>query len=116
MVLIASKDEESVRSLAASLEPLGWRLGVARTDVEIFDRLAEEYPDFVVLDLETTDLKPAGLVSILHYIAPSLRVIALTGRSTREDAAVVEKGVFYYTAKPVGRDLVELVTGGKGGI
>ena len=66
--------------------------------------------------LETTDLKPAGLVSILHYIAPSLRVIALTGRSTREDAAVVEKGVFYYTAKPVGRDLVELVTGGKGGI
>lgn len=117
MVLIASKDEESVRLLTASLEPLGWRLGVARTDAEIFERLSEEYPDFLVLDLETTDLKPGSLVSIIHYIAPSLRVIALTGHSSVEDAAVVEKGIFYYTSKPVGKELIELVrTAGKGGV
>ena len=112
MVLIASKDEESVGSLAASLEGAGCRLEIARTDAEIFEKLSEEYPDFLVLDIETTDLKPASLVSILRYIAPSLKVIALTGCSTLEDAAVIEKGVFYYTSKPVGSELVELIQKG----
>lgn|SRR3989338_3202865 len=116
MVLIASKDEGSVRSLAAGLRPFGSRLEVARTDDEIFERIGEEYPDFLILDLETTDLKPSILVSIIHYIAPALRVIALTGHSTLEDAAVIEKGVFFYTTKPVGKELVDLVRTSEKGI
>ncbi len=115
MVLVASKDKESVRLLAESFETRNWELKVAHSDAEIFERLAEDYPDFLILDLETTDLKPGILVSIIHYIAPALRVIALTGHSTLEDAAVIEKGVFYYTTKPVEKELVELIQK-KGGI
>lgn len=109
MILISSKDDECIRVLASNLQPFGWKLEIARADSEIFERLAEDYPDFLILDLETTDLKPASVVSIIHYIAPALRIIALTGHSSPEDAAVIEKGVFYYTTKPVGTELVELM-------
>ena len=52
---------------------------------------------------------PELVTSILRKVRPNLKIIALTPVSSPNDAKVIEQGIFYYLAKPVGDELVEAV-------
>lgn len=108
-VIIASKDEGCIQQFGSEIKSLGWQLTIARSDVEILDRVAEGLPDFMILDLDATESRPAMIVSAVHHIKPSLRVIVLARRSKLEDAQVVEQGIFYYTAKTDTAEVVKLM-------
>lgn len=79
------------------------------SDSEVIQKNNEEYPDILLLDFDAVQMPRDTLVSILHKMNPDLEVILLTGVSSLEDAKAIEQGVFYYTTKPVGPEIIEVI-------
>ena len=108
-VLIMSKDPECINFLREHLDEKEFDMLEATSDSEVIQKNNEEYPDILLLDFESINMPADILVSVLHKINPHLEVIFITGASSLEDAKAIEQGVFYYTSKPVGPEIIEVI-------
>lgn len=88
------------RGLWGRLDPTCYEVVGLAEGARVLDAVVDETPDVVVFGLGSGETAPEGVVALLRRMRPEVRVIAVAERSTSADAAVVEAGVFYYTASP----------------
>lgn len=91
------------RSLQQTLGQQGYVLFEASDGVEALERMIEDTPDVLLLDLEMPNLNGYDLLAIRHNrkLLPDLKVILLTSRSSekhRQHAG--ELGIHAYLTKP----------------
>ena len=108
-IAIQSRDETVPRFLQRNLSARQFRLCVAETFEKTVAALEKEGADILIFDPEVEGDSAALAVEVLKKIQPDLKIILLSGHPSPSDAAVIEKGIFYYMPKPVGPPLVEII-------
>ena len=112
-VLMMSRDTVCINFLKNHLDAGEFEILEVSSDSDVIQKNNEEYPDILLLDFEAVQMPPDILVSVLHKINPHLQVILVAGVSSLEDAKAIEQGVFYYTSKPIGTEVIEALKAGR---
>lgn len=108
-IVIAIPDGEMRTTLRGLLECLHADLFWADSIPELLARVDDVSPDVLVLDLGMCSESPELLIGTLRRKSPSTRIVACSSESDPKDAAVIEKGIFYYAAGMDAAQLAEVV-------
>ncbi len=101
-LLIVDDDAGMRRTLGRLLERAGFSVIAAASLKEAYELVAEQPPDFAVVDLNLSDGHGMELVRGLQEIRPGIRVVVLTGYDSIASSVVATKaGAWGYLAKPV---------------
>jgi CheY-like chemotaxis protein len=69
-----------------------------------------EHPEIAVIDRVNDRPDMASMeILVLKDIRPNIRIIALSGSSSPQDARIVEHGVFFYMATPTGAEVIQVI-------
>lgn len=100
-VLVVEDYEDLLEPLVDRLTSYGLTVRTARDGIECLERVAEEAPDLVILDLLMPRMDGLTTLARLHESHPGLPVIIYTGSSGRSVAeGAVTQGAFGYLLKP----------------
>ena len=81
-VLVVDADSETLKTLAASLSPVHYRIATCpRWDVAM-EYVAEHAPDFVMADAKTFYVEGSALVQRIRAASPKTRVLFLDSEDT----------------------------------
>jgi two-component system, NtrC family, nitrogen regulation response regulator NtrX len=109
-VLIVDDEGNLRRMLRALLEAEGYSVAEAASGRAAFDRLAEDRPEVILLDLVFPGESGLDLLPGLLAEAPGTPVIMMSGEATLGDAMeATRKGAFHFLEKPLTPEAV-LVT------
>src|SRR5262245_30766818 len=95
-------DEEDIRwSLKLILKDENYRFQEASSGREALDRIREQIPDMVILDLRMSEMDGLQTMEQLLLVEPSLPVLVLTGVDSVKSAVQAMKlGAMDYLVKP----------------
>jgi len=100
-ILIVDDEWEVACTLALALEEGGHTASLARSGAEALDRLPDESPDAVFLDVRMPGLSGVDTLREIRRRHPTLPVVLMTGNATRDDVeAAQELGVTDVVEKP----------------
>jgi DNA-binding response OmpR family regulator len=69
-----------------------------------------EHPEIAVIDRVNDRPDTAAMeILVLKEIRPNVRIIALSGSSSPQDARIVEHGIFFYMATPTGAEVIQVI-------
>lgn len=108
-ILIADDSIFMRRSLRQTLGQQGYVLLEARDGIEALERMIEDAPDVLLLDLEMPNLNGYDLLAIRRSreLLPALKVILLTSRtSEKHRQRAQELGIHAYLTKPCPEDVL----------
>lgn len=109
LILIADDDKNLRYSFKRAVERKGFSCIEAKNGREAVDRVEEERPDAVVMDIKMPELDGLEAFLAIKKIAPNLPVIIMTAYGTTETAIeAMKRGAFEYLLKPF--DLGEMQT------
>lgn len=109
-VLVSSKDPCVSRLLQERLtRGEGFEVLSPPPDWGVVEAVVDQSPHLLVLDIDWKTGAPVEVVRLLKKVRPALRIVALSAESCPRDGEVVSEGVLYYTVKPVGADLFEVI-------
>ncbi len=101
-LLVVDDDAGVRRTLGRMLERVGFTVLTAASLKEAYEVVADQPPDFAVVDLNLADGHGMELVRGLQEIRPGIRVVVLTGYDSIASSVVATKaGAWGYLAKPV---------------
>ena len=110
-VLVNSPDRDIGDFLKERLFLPQWEVISTRPGPEFVEVAQRERPEIAVIDRIHERLAAAQVeIAVLKNIRPEVRIIALSREPSKEDAQVVERGVFYYLAqdwRPVIVDVIQ---------
>lgn len=107
-VMLIDDEKDCMESLAAALEPTGYRTETFSSPIEALSAYAKEKYDVVITDMRMPLMTGTQVLRILRRMNPSARVILLTGYADDETvAASLQDGAFAFLTKPV--DIAELL-------
>lgn len=87
-----------------------FELSEVRPGPGVVSTVRRERPNVAVVDRIDERPQAAQLeIAALKELCPEARIIVLSGKSSDEDAKVVEQGIFYYMAAPRVSDLVRVI-------
>ncbi len=111
-VLLVDDEEEFVRTLAERMEMREIGSEVALNGEAALDRLEEELPDVMVLDLKMPGIDGLEVLRRVRDRYPDIAVIIMTGHGSDEEEEEARRlGAFDYLRKPVDfNDLMETVS------
>ena len=115
LLLLVEDDETLRRRLARAFEGRGFAVRAAATTIEAEAALAEDTPEFVVLDLRMPDGSGLDLIPKFKHADPATRIVVLTGYGSIATAMeAVRRGAVDYLTKPADADeiLAALERGG----
>jgi CheY-like chemotaxis protein len=81
-IVIVDDDSDTLKSMQAILEPLGYAVSVAGSGREAIRLLRSESFDLVITDIVMPDVDGYELISTLRQRFPKIRSIAITGGET----------------------------------
>ncbi len=101
-------DEKDIRiSLTGILEDEGYQIVTASSGLEALEKVREEQPDLVLLDIWMPGLDGLETLDKLKTAQPALTVIMISGHGTIETAVRATKlGAFDFIEKPLSLDKV----------
>lgn len=108
-ILIADDSIYMRRTLRQTLGQQGYALLEAHDGIEALERLIEDAPDVLLLDLEMPNLNGYDLLAIRRSrgLLPDLKVILLTSRtSDKHRQRAQELGIHAYLTKPCPEDVL----------
>ena len=109
-VMMSSLDARLSEFLQRRLSPADFVVVEAQHGAHFFETARREHPEIAVIDCTPERAEASQLeIALLKDIRPEVRIIAISRRSTEEDAKVVEQGVFYYTTEPSGEELIQVI-------
>ncbi len=101
-VLLVDDEEEFVSTLAERLSLRGVQVRAANSGKEALDKIEEDPPRVVVLDLMMPGLSGLDVLERIKHDHPSIDVILLTGMaSAKESEEGMRLGAFAYLMKPL---------------
>lgn len=106
-------DEKDIRiSLTGILEDEGYQVVTASSGMEALEKVREEQPDLVLLDIWMPGLDGLETLDRLKALQPALTVIMISGHGTIETAVRATKlGAFDFIEKPLSLDKVLIAVG-----
>lgn len=106
-ILIVDNDAAHARTVAESLERVGYQCQVATSGNEGVRRIELETFDIVITDLMMNDTSGMGVLEKAKKTLPEAEVILVTGHGTIPSAVeAMQRGAFNYLQKPL--DLKQL--------
>jgi DNA-binding NtrC family response regulator len=107
-VLMVDDEEDFVTTMAERLEMRDVSPDVALTGEQALERVADDIPDVMVLDLKMPGIDGMEVLKRVRKAYPQVQVIILTGHGSEKDEAEARRlGAFAYLQKPV--DMEKLV-------
>jgi two-component system response regulator RegA len=111
-LLIVEDDATFARTLQRSFERRGYEVRVGRDRVTVEALLAEETPQYAVVDLKLDTTSGLRIVQHLHVHDQAMRIVVLTGFASIATAVEAMKlGACHYLAKPSNSDDIEAAFG-----
>jgi signal transduction histidine kinase/CheY-like chemotaxis protein len=113
LILLAEDNQITIDIFVDYLRNLGYRMNIVRTGKEALDRLAEERPDLILMDIQMPGMD--GLEATRSIRAQpeykNLPIIALTALTMPGDRErCLEAGVNDYLSKPANiRELIQII-------
>jgi two-component system response regulator MprA len=109
-VLVVEDEKDILEPLVDRLVFYGLDVRTARDGIECLERVAEEVPDLVILDLLMPRMDGLTALGRLHASHPDLPVIIYTGSSGRSVAeGALMQGALGYVLKPDTEALQKMV-------
>jgi two-component system response regulator RegA len=106
-LLLVDDDIALCESLAKALAGRGFQVQVAHTAKAASRLINDDPPQYAVIALKLPDSPGLKLVSMLHALDPSARIVVLTGYpSIRTAIEAIKLGATDYLAKPANADEV----------
>ncbi len=100
--LVVDDDEVFCGVLARALERRGFTVAAARSVPEAQQLIAEEQPQYAVVDLRIGNASGLGLVRQLAELSPPAKSVVLTGYGSIATAVeAIKLGALHYLTKPV---------------
>lgn len=102
-ILVVDDNEDSIRIIQAVLENNGYTVRVARSGKEALERVKEDLPQLVLLDVMMPEMSGMEVLERLRSSAQtaSVPVILLTAKAQDEDViSGYQVGADYYITKP----------------
>jgi DNA-binding response OmpR family regulator len=104
-VLLVDDEEEFVRTLAERMEMRDVGPDVALNGEEALERVEEDTPDVMVLDLRMPGLDGLEVLEKVKKAYPKIQVIILTGHgSDQDEETALRLGAYDYLRKPADLD------------
>lgn len=104
-LLLVDDDVTFCKVLGQALTRRGFMVAVAHTVDEAQNLLAQDLPDYAVIDLKMPGPSGLALVTYLKQQAPNARMVVLTGYASIATAVeAVKLGATQYLAKPADAD------------
>ena len=102
-LLLLLEDDDLLRGrLAKAIASRGFDVAEASTAAEAQACIADDVPEFAVLDLRVPDGYGLDLIATLKGADPNTRIVVLTGYGSIATAvAAVRRGAAHYLTKPV---------------
>ena len=101
-VLLVDDEQEFASTLGERLSLRGIRVRVATSGQEALQRVAEEAPQVVILDLMMPGMNGLVVLNQIKAHDPNIQVILLTGMaSTGEEITGLDLGASDYLVKPI---------------
>jgi two-component system nitrogen regulation response regulator NtrX len=106
--ILVVDDEKDIRiSLSGILEDEGYQVVTAASGVEGLEKLREELPDLVLLDIWMPGMDGLETLEKIMHLQPHITVIMISGHGTIETAVRATKlGAFDFIEKPLSLDKV----------
>jgi two-component system response regulator RegA len=105
LMLIVEDDEALRRRLARAMAERGFDVAEAGSVPEAERRIADDPPEFAVLDLRIPGGYGLDLIATLKAADPNTRIVVLTGYGSIATAIdAVRRGAVHYLTKPVDVD------------
>ncbi len=102
-ILVVDDNEDSIRIIQAVLENNGYTVRVARSGKEALERVKEDLPQLVLLDVMMPEMSGMEVLERLRASAQTaaVPVILLTAKAQDEDViSGYQVGADYYITKP----------------
>lgn len=101
-VLVVEKDDSLAGLLRALLENWGYETQHCTRGKEAVRLFRIGDYDMVLMELLLPDMNAVELISTLKEISPDVRIVAMTGKNSKElEARIREQGILYYMVKPL---------------
>jgi two-component system nitrogen regulation response regulator NtrX len=106
--ILVVDDEKDIRiSLTGILEDEGYQVVTAASGVEALEKLREDLPDLVLLDIWMPGMDGLATLEKIKGLLPQITVIMISGHGTIETAVRATKlGAFDFIEKPLSLDKV----------
>ncbi len=116
-ILVDSPDPNTVEFLRKRLSDARFKI-VTPTERQRFSELAHrEQPQIAIIDrIHERQEVARQRIAVLQEMCPGVRIIAISEQSSSDDAPIIEQGVFYYLALPVGNELIRVIEAGAAGL
>jgi len=108
LLVIVEDDAAFARTLKRSFERRDYRVIVAASHDDLLMLLAEQKPQFAVVDLKLGGASGLACVQTLRAMDEEMRIVVLTGFASIATAVeAIKLGASYYLAKPSNTDDIE---------
>lgn len=115
-LLLADDDAVFRDILSRALRRRGYAVTTAGDAAEAFDLVADDPPEFAVVDLKMPGASGLQLIERLHQAEPATRIVVLTGYASIATAIeAIKLGAVDYLSKPATADEVVAALGRNGG-
>jgi two-component system, NtrC family, response regulator AtoC len=104
--ILVVDDEKNIRALfREELEDEGYEVTCASSGREALDKVAEQTPDLILLDVRMDDMTGLEVLDVIRKARPNLPVIMCTAvRGLEDDFTMWDAQVSDYITKPVDLD------------
>ena len=101
-ILIVDDDKTILEGFKVLLETKKYKISTAENGREALEKVRNNFYNLALLDLKLPDMEGTDLISEFHQIKPEIKIIVVTGYSTRENAInSLNLGADGYLEKPV---------------
>ena len=101
-ILIADDDEVTRTILEKALEKEGYRIMTAVNGREAVEKVKEESPDLLILDIRMPDMHGLEVLEVVRKENKALPIVVCSGvGQLRDDFAVLSSNISAFITKPV---------------
>ena len=101
-ILIVDDDKTILEGFKVLLETKKYRISTAENGREALEKVRNNFYNLALLDIKLPDMEGTDLISEFRQIKPEIKIIVVTGYSTRENAInSLNLGADGYLEKPV---------------
>jgi DNA-binding NtrC family response regulator len=101
-ILITDDDKVIVEGFKALLELKGYKVSTAENGREALEEARKNFYNLVLIDIKLPDMEGTGLLQEFRQLNPQIKLIIITGYSTRENAIEsLNLGADGYLEKPL---------------
>lgn len=101
-ILIVDDDKTILEGFKVLLETKKYKISTAENGREALEKVRNNFYNLALLDIKLPDMEGTDLISEFRQIRPEIKIIVVTGYSTRENAInSLNLGADGYLEKPV---------------